>query len=417
MRIFLILLLPLAIFAKSYSLKTLLDSAYINNDMIKSKELDITSKTKELEASESNFWPTIDIGASISKTTPKPTTQPGEIHTAYGRVSFDIYDGGKKIAIKRAKFYEHKASIFEKEAFKKSVTLSIINSYFNALKLQAMLNALFTQERDLKTQVNRIKKFKSAGLATNDAVYRLQSALEANNYAIANTKLALQRALEKLSLESGLDVTGVTNSHLKSIKNINFIPNEKSHILEANANVINQNAKSLKSAYIPHISIQDDYSILRYKDKPISALSGAALPDHQNKVTLSVNMRLFDHATISQNSEALKYKKMELKAQRAYSIKEQRMEYKIAKENLQTIYKKLKSAKSELKSAKANLRTVLKQYINGLADNVTYLDALNSKTLAVAKYKETLYDLEVAKALLYYYAGRDPREFVVSYKN
>jgi len=85
----------------------------------------------------------------------------------------------------------------------------------------------------------------------------------------------------------------------------------------------------------------------------------------------------------------------------------------MAKENIKTIYKKLKSAKSELKSAKANLRTVLKKYVNGLTDNVTYLDALNSKTLAIAKYKETLYDLEVAKALLYYYSGRDPKEFVV----
>jgi len=414
MRVILILLLPLIVFAKSYSLNSLLNSAYSSNDMIKAKGFNTLAASKDIEASNSAFWPTIDIGASFTKTNPKPLTSPGEVSTAYARFAFDIYDGGKKIAQKRAKVYEHRASTFEKEAFKKSVTLKIINSYYGVLKLQAMLNALYIQDKDLKAQLNRVKKFKSAGLVTDDAVYRLQSALDANRYVIANTKLSLKKALQRLSLESGLNVTKLKYSHLKNVRHLSFIPAEKSHILEANANVLSQNAKALKSAYTPHISLQDTYSVMSYGKKSISALSGGmSLPNHQNKVSLSVNMRLFDHGTLSQKSEVLKYKKLALNAQRAYSIKEQKMEFKMAKESLKAIYKKLKSAKSELKSAKANLRTVSKQYENGLTDNITYLDALNSKTLAIAKYKETLYDLEVAKALLYYYSGRDPKEYVV----
>jgi len=414
MRVILVMLLPFAIFAKSYSLNSLLNSAYSSNDMIKAKEFNTLAKSKEIEASNSAFWPTIDIGASFTKTNPKPLTSPGEVSSAYARFGFDIYDGGRKLANKRVKVYEHRASIFEKEAFKKSVTLKIINSYYGALKLQAMLNALYAQDKDLKAQLNRVKQFKSAGLVTDDAIYRLQSALEANRYVISNTKLALKRALQRISLESGLNVTKLKYSHIKKVQHLRFISSEKSHILEANANALSQNIKAIKSAYKPHISMQDTYAVMSYGDKPISALSGAmALPNHQNKVSLNVNMRLFDHGTISQKSEVLKYKRLALNAQKVYSIKEQKMEFKMAKENIKTIYKKLKSAKSELKSAKANLRTVLKKYVNGLTDNVTYLDALNSKTLAIAKYKETLYDLEVAKALLYYYSGRDPKEYVV----
>ena len=48
----------------------------------------------------------------------------------------------------------------------------------------------------------------------------------------------------------------------------------------------------------------------------------------------------------------------------------------------------------------------------GLVDNIAFLDALAQKTLAEARYKETIYDYEVKKSIYYYYAGKDPKEFI-----
>jgi hypothetical protein len=48
----------------------------------------------------------------------------------------------------------------------------------------------------------------------------------------------------------------------------------------------------------------------------------------------------------------------------------------------------------------------------GIVDNVTYLDALTEVTLSQARYKETLYDYEIAKSIYYFYAGKSPREYI-----
>ena len=48
----------------------------------------------------------------------------------------------------------------------------------------------------------------------------------------------------------------------------------------------------------------------------------------------------------------------------------------------------------------------------GLIDNIAFLDALTQKTQAQSRYKETLYDYEIGKSIYYYYAGKDPKEFI-----
>ena len=417
MRIFKIVLwmgLPLFVFAQSYGLKTYINHAQMHNANIKAKEIAIQAKDKQIDAANSAYWPTLDLGGNYSFVSPKSLVSPGQTGTLSATLAMSLYDGGRKDAIVQAKKFERQASEFEKEAFAKSVTLEIIRHYYTVFKFEATLKALVERSKELKAQINRVKKFKSTGLATQEEVDKLQSVYDNNAYTIANTKLALERSKENLKLISGLSVRHLRNSRIKEPKNVRFEIFDAIKIMQANTNAVEQNAKVIDAGYMPQVNISDAYSKSHYKD--LNAVPGLAtdefLVDHQNRLMLSVNMRLFDHGKIAKESEAVRYQKLALFSQIDYATKEQKMNFKLAAKNLKTIRSKLKSAKSALKAAKSTYHTLRKEFEAGLVDNIAYLDALTQRTLAYAQYKETVYDYEIAKSLYYYYAGKSPKEFV-----
>jgi outer membrane protein TolC len=325
----------------------------------------------------------------------------------------ELYDGGRKSAIERAKGFEHRASHFEQEAFAKNVTLKLIDDYYSVRKLQSMLSALRGQSNELKAQLNRIRKFSNAGLATQEDIDKLVAVYEHNRYSIENTRLALETSFEKLRLESRLPVESLQSSTLKEPRNIAFEPYEQSKILKATAGALDENANAVNAGYMPQITIQDTYRRSNYGDlAPSSFPAGDVLLDHQNQVSVSVSMRIFDNGKMKREKEALQYQKMALESESQYRIEEQKMHFRLSEKNLQTIQTKLKSAQSELKAAQSTYRAILKKFENGLVDNIAYLDALNNRTLAKARYDETRYDYEIVKSIYYYYAGKDPKEFI-----
>jgi len=147
------------------------------------------------------------------------------------------------------------------------------------------------------------------------------------------------------------------------------------------------------------VNVSDTYHKSHFDDQiSMSGFSGDGfLVDHQNKLMVSVNMRLFDNGKMSKESEAVKYQKLSLLSQIEHAKKEQ---------------SKLKSSKSALKAAQSTYSVIRQKFEVGLVDNIAFLDALAQRTLADARYKETMYDYEVRKSIYYYYAGKDPKEFI-----
>jgi len=410
MRILLWLCFPLFVFAQSYGLETFIANASKTNGLIKAKEINIKAKKEQVEAAKSAYWPTVDVGASYTEATPKYLASPGQVSSAYAAVSMDLYDGGRKDAILRSKGFEYEASLFEKRAFEKSITLQTVGHYYGIQKLKATLHALNERSAELKEQIKRIKKFKLAGLSTQEEVDKLQAVYDNNDYAIANTGLTLETSEENLHLISGLSAKHLKSNYFQEPKHIRFELFENIKMLQANANAVGENANAINAAYMPQVNLSDTYNKSHYDD--VFAGAEGFLIDHQNKLMLSVNMRLFDNGKMSKESEAVKYQKLSLLSQIDHAKKEQRMNFRLAEKSLKTTRTKLKSANSALKAANSTY-TVLKQKFEvGLVDNIAYLDALTEKTLAQARYKETLYDYEIGKSIYYYYAGKSPKEFI-----
>jgi len=399
------------------NLQTLIAHAQKNNGQIRAKALGVVAKQKSLDAAESALWPTVDVGGSASKYTPSYVVAPGEELTGFAKIEWALYDGGGKRATRRAKHFEKEAALFEKQAFEKSVTLQIVQHYFGIKSLEASLQALKERSRELQAQMDRVKKFIQTGLSTQEEAEKLRAAYEENRYLIENTALSLETSKAQLQLLTGLPVGALGRSYFKEPKHLHLKWFDAIKTLEANAKAVGENAKAMAAGNKPQVALSDTYFRSHFGDTPpMPALPGIEsdgfLVDHQNELKLSVQMRLFDKGRIAKESEALKYRRLALMSELEHAKKEQKMHFRLAQRSLETTRAKIHSAKSALRAANTTYVNIKKKFEAGLVDDIAYLDALTQKTLAQARYKETVYDYEVKKSVYYYYAGRDPKEFI-----
>jgi len=406
-----ILLLPYMASANEVDLKTMLNSAMDYHPTIKSYTYKSMAKEEELEAQKRAYFPTIDLGANYQKNDPVGIVTPGQTQSAYVIAGLDIYDGGKKSALVSSKKWDYQASVFEKEAFAKNVVLDIINRYFTIQKLQANLVVLNMKSKELSYQIDRAKGFVAAGLATSDDVDKLQAAFDDNNFTIDSTTFALKEQEESLQTQSGIAFNTLAEANLQDPSgDVSYETFEKTKLLEAKANSIQESARSVLSAHIPQLSLQNTYTVLKYDDMVPG--SGDFLLDKKNTLMVTANWRIFDGGQILRQKEALELQSLALKEEQLGSQRDQESAYRLAKERLDTMKSQIKSTTSALKATQSTYEIVTKKFEAGLADNVAYLDALNAHSATMSRYKSALYDYEIAKSLYYYFAGKNPKEYI-----
>ncbi|MEA3491007.1 MAG: TolC family protein [Campylobacterota bacterium] len=414
MKIIIFLIMPLFVFSKSYGLRDFIDHANGHNDLIKSTVLKTSAKQKEIDAQKSAYWPTLDIGVSYNNNNPNSVVMPGETMTGYLSLGMDLYDGGRKSALVKAKVFQHQASIFEKQAFEKSLILDIINNYYSIKTFRSNLYSLQVSSRELKAQIDRIKRFEMVGMATQEEVDKLQAVFDDNNFLIENTKLAILTSEEKLWLNSGIETKKLKESRLTEPRGVQFEAYEKTKILNSNAAALSEQGNAIDSGYLPQIRVENTYVKSDYnRVDTIPGFGGDGfLIDEQNRLTVSANMRIFDNGRMRKEREAVQYQKMSLDAQSRHSELEQRMNFKVAGSRLKTIRAKLKSAKSGLRAARSTYASIVKKFETGIVDNISYLDALKKQTMSEALYRATQYDYEIAKSIYYFYAGKNPKDYI-----
>jgi len=406
-RILTLLLIPAFIYAES--LKSLLDYATENSDLVVSKTLTQKAKASEVESRESAYYPTIDAGAFYQSLDERTPMQAGDVYSGYAKVGFDIYDGGKKSALLSQSKSEHKASSFDSESTKKSLSLQITEDFFNIKSLKATLASREEARKSLQEQLTRMQRFYAAKVATSDDVDRLQAAYDTNIYEMESIKLQILSAKKSLELKVGKNIANLDESKFIEFKRYELELTDSVKSLIAQKDALISGAESVDSVYYPQVRIEDTYSVYGYERTDVLHPEGI---DNQNKLMVSLNLRVFDNGTVAKSKQAIMINSQALNTQVSYSKKEQLMKYELALSAIDTSQIKIKSAKSALVSATSAFKTISKKYDAGIVDNVVYLDALTSQTEAKALYETSVNDLEIAYAAYYYYAGKNIEEFL-----
>ncbi|QOP43431.1 TolC family protein [Sulfurimonas sediminis] len=393
-------------------LKSLLEFAKENNNLVNASKIAVHAKAKEVQSATSNYFPTVDVSAFYKRDDKPSPFFPGTTYGARAKIGFDIYDGGKKSYTKKQKENEKKSASFSYKDTKKSILLGITEDYYNLKSLQASLGATIEASKAVKAQLERVRHFYEADLATSDDVDRLQSAYDSTLYAIESTKFQITALHKALELKVGKKINTLKNSQFdkRAAQNEELLDSIES--LRYKKAALQNLGETVESYYYPTIRIEDTYSFYGYQDKPTFGGIPIAYLDKQNELMATVGLRLFDFGTLKEQKEALKLQADALNQQIIYKSKEQQMQQELAQERIHTAKLNIKSSKSALKAAKSALKTITEKYNAGIVDNVVYLDALSAKTEAKARYEKARNDLEIAYGIYYYYNNKNLEEFV-----
>ena len=407
-----LIFLAIPFFVYAEGLKSLLEHAQKSNELIVSKSVLADSKESEVESSKSNYYPTVDIGAFYQRHDDPNPMSPGTVYSGYAKVGFDVYSGGKKSYLLKQKKDEFSASKFDYEATKKSMTLSIVQDFYNYKTQESSLGARIEASKAVKAQLERMQKFYRASLATSDDVDRLQSAYDSNIYSIESIKFQILSLKKSLELKVGKSVDTLDNSSFTKVDSEDADELDRVKSLRAKKSSILNASQTIDSYYYPQIRIEDTFSLIGYQNEPAMAGFSVELPETQNKIMATLNMRLFDFGAIGEAKQAVRLSADALNEQITYQNKEQKMQQSLAISRIKTAKLNIKSASSALKSATSALETITKKYNNGIVDNVVYLDALSSQTESKSTYEASLNNLELSYALYYYYNGKKLEEFL-----
>lgn len=412
-----LLLLAVPFFVYGEGLKSLLIHAQDKNELIISKSILVDSKQSEVKSSKNSYFPTVDVGAFYQRYDEASPFSPTTTYAGFATLGLDVYNGGKTSYTIKQKKEELLSSKYDYEATKKSTTLSIVEDFYNYKTLESTLQARIEASNAVKAQLDRMQQFFSAELATSDDVDRLQSAYDSNIYNIESIKFQLLSVKKSLELKVGKSIVSLDDSifikeEVQTTEELDAIK-----ALKAQKNAILNASQTIDSNYYPQIRIEDTYSLMGYDEVPSIAFGGGGptalnLPEKQNKIMATLNMRLFDFGVMGEAKEAIKLSANALQEQITYKNKEQKMQQDLATSRILTAKLNIKSAQSALKSSTSALETITQKYNNGIVDNVVYLDALSAQTESKATYEASLNNLELSYALYYYYNSKKLEEFL-----
>ncbi|MFA6138350.1 MAG: TolC family protein [Sulfurimonas sp.] len=407
MRRLLFLLAPALLFGDD--LKSLIEFAKKNNDLLVSSKLTQDAKARDVESKKSAYFPTIDVGAFYKNTDERNLMQAGDVYSGYAKAGLDIYDGGRKSSLLEQAKDESKASQHDTNEMKKALSLDITKDFYTIKSLNASLVAKQDASKSLQEQLSRIKKYFEAKLATKDDIDRLQAAYDTNMYDIEALRFQILSTHKLLELKVGKSIDSLETSNFKETLLQNMENSDAIASMMAKESSLLNGAESINSAYYPQIRVEESYNIYGYDRADAAHLAGV---DNQNVLMVSANMRIFDYGTLSDAKQAVLINSYALKSQVAYKTKEQKMQYDLALFRIETSEIKIKSAKSALVAATSAFGTINEKYSVGIVDYVVYLNALSANTSAKALYETSLNELEVAYASYYYYSGKNLEEFI-----
>jgi len=401
------LMIPFTIYAQDLSE---LISRSLENQLVNSSKQNIDGLNLEYESIKSGYLPNIVVGSSYIDTSKETAAIPNNGVVSYATINYTLYDGGAKKSIYNKYKSNIKSANEDLNTLKNNLTLEVINYYYSYATLQALKEAKIKECEQLKEQQNRLEKFYEVGTTTLDEVQKIISRYQAENLALHQLELSIQRVLHNLEYITNQEVDITLGSTIiEPIIKENLLRSELK-ALEYEIQSSLDTAKEIKSANYPNITLNNTYSFYNqnynnqiYQDNSI---------DSQNIFTLNLSWRLYDFDTNSKKYQSAIKKHQALKSKYEYEKNKANIDLKLAKKEYKIAKLKISSATASLKAATSAYETIEAKYKNGLVDSVAYLEALSEKYRALALLKESQYDLEIKKANIIYHSGENLKGFV-----
>ncbi len=166
-----------------------------------------------------------------------------------------------------------------------------------------------------------------------------------------------------------------------------------------------------KSENRPLVYLDDTLSHTDYYFDEES-LKSSFLVEDQNIAMVNVTWNIFDFGARTKAYESKFQEYLSKKSILEYEKDKASVEYRLAKKSLSIAQEKVKSTRAVAEAASLAYKLIKFKYDNKTIDNVAYLLALSEKYNAQRDSKRALYELEIRKAELIYFSGKDIKEFL-----
>jgi len=408
-RLFCSLAATVSLLGAAEDLSTFLEAA-ASGDLAASYGAQARSAEQAYRSLRSSYLPRIDAGANATWLDKTGDIDVKESYTAYAKASVTLFDGFRRERRLDEKAALAQAGTADYDAFRKELSLRVVQTYFEAMGLHADLDAQQQRHRRLAEELGRQQRFFEAGLATREELERFRAALAASDYEIASLgyRVAEQEAL--LFNLTGIRPTRLLPSRFEPPRDVRTAEPDSVLAMRRRAEALDASAQQSTAAYYPSLELEDSYAFYRYEGEP------AAFPieraDRQNRLVLRLSMTLFDFASASRQKEAVLSQKLSLDRQIAYESRRAGSELDLAQRAIEQAQVQIRAAERAFEAAVQTLDAVEKKYRARIVDYVAYLDALHAHTEAASRRERALNALQTAYATYYYHAGYDPKEYL-----
>jgi outer membrane protein len=283
--------------SKKWSLQECITYAHENNLTVKSNELNLKTTDLAKDAATANLFPNLNFnggyfwqfGLSIDPTT--NTREPGSRQTSSYTVSstWVIFDGLQNIKMISQARLDYMASVYNLEAIKNDISLSIASSYLQVLLNKQILEVAENQLTISESQLQRNKKLFEAGSIPKGDYLQAQAQLASDDQSVIaaqnNVTLSMLQLVQILQLDEYEDFDIVTPT-LADPDNalLNYSPKQIYDIAIDNQPVI-------KSAELGVQSAETQVGISKGSYSPIVSLSGQV---NSNYAQDAKNYQTFD---------------------------------------------------------------------------------------------------------------------------
>lgn len=389
------------------TLSSLIESAQ-HNEKITSLEHQASATALSHQSAINAYLPRVDAFANGSLVDRPGGFDAKRSGSAGIRAEMIVFDGFKRENTLSQSNAVKNAAQYDLAAQKKGLSLEVIQRYF---ELQNTLDAIETNRmmRDqLSTQLIRLEKFKSAGLASEDTVMRIRSELSNAQYVLEDLNYQVHRQKGDLEIISGQKIFDLKSAFLIEPTLAQTQELDTLKALRYSRDAKRFEAEKTDAGYLPTIKIEDQYSYYDYYNDPIAAMR----VDAQNKFTASLTMNLIDFSSASTAKQALAIQAQAKTSELAYASKEAQNNVTMAMHYVQRSRILIDAAQSAFDASQKTLDAVKQKYEARIVDYITYLDALHALTDATNQLSRAKRSLHYAYAAYYYYAGFDPKEFI-----
>ena len=408
-KIYLGFLVPFCLYGES--LNELIDLS-LHNNLVKSQQYSIDSINSQYKSAQKGYLPKVTLGATYTNTNEETASMADSSLNSYANVNYVVYDGGKKGAVYKSYENTIKSAQENLTTLKNDLSLQIVRHYFNYYSFVAQKEAKQKEIIQLKAQYDRLKRFLDVGTTTSDEVDKILARLENANVTLHEIELNIQTILHKLNYLVSKEVSLESGSTVKDQLLLTTSKDKRANIkaLEYDMQTVLSNARATKSTNYPMLSLDNTYNNYEMNYDNQSYQQNAI--DSQNIFKINLSWNIFDFGSTT-NAYASEYKKYEsLKSTYEYEKNKANIDLQLAIKSYEISKLKIGSASSALKASVSTYETIEKKYQNGLVDNVAYLEALSEKYNSISFLKKAQYDLEINKANIIYYSGKNVWEYI-----